>query len=315
MRKIVGVSVGGTKSAICYASLGEHNEILSIDKKVVKTYPKDPYKTINLIFEELDKIPKDFDYISVITGSPMDAKNGIVKSPSNLPGWIDFPSCKLLKDRYKVNSSLLNDADASALAEYYYGVGKNSGFKNFIYLTVGTGFGSGIIINGELYTGGCFNAGEIGYVKCNDSGYMPRNKQPGTFEGFVSGGGMGDFANLYIKDFPNSSLNEIEKGEITAKDVFQHAKLGDEFALQIVNQCAARLGEAVSVYLNLLNPDAIAIGGIYPRGISLLEKPLMESVKQHSLAQNVDHVKIMPSLLEEKIDDYSSLMGIYKQYE
>ena len=87
----------------------------------------------------------------------------------------------------------------------------------------------------------------------------------------------------------------------------------DEFALEIVNRCATKLGEAVSIYLNLLNPDAIAIGGIYPRGIDLLEKPLMESIKKHSLAQNFAHVKILPSELEENTDDYSSLMGIFKQ--
>ena len=313
MRNIIGISIGGTKSAICYASLDEHNQILSVDKKVAKTNPNDPYKTMSLVCEALDTFPQDFDYISIIAGSPMDAEKGIIKAPSNLPGWIDFPICKFLKDRYKVNTSLLNDADASALAEYHYGAGKDKGYKNFIYLTVGTGFGSGIIINGELYSGGCFNAGEIGYIKCSDSGYMPRNKKPGTFEGFVSGGGMGDFANTFLKDFPKSTLNKIEKGQISAKDVFEHAKANDEFSLKIVNQCAAKLGEAVSIFLNLLNPDAIAIGGIYPRGISLLKEPMMKSIKEHSLTLNFEHVKIVPSLLEEKIDDYSSLMGIFKK--
>lgn len=312
MRHILGISIGGTKSAICYATLDDNKEIVSIDKRVIKTNPLDPYQTMDLVYQEIDQYPQDFDFISVICGSPMDADKGIIQAPSNLPGWIDFPICPLLEERYKVKTAILNDADASALAEYHYGAGKGQNFKNFIYLIVGTGFGSGIIINEKLYYGSCSNAGEIGYVKCSDSGYLPRNKQRGTFEGFVSGGGMGDFANLYIKDYPDSLLNKIEKGKITAKDVFIAAHQDDAFALMIVNQCATKLGEAVSIYLNLLNPDAIAIGGIYPRGIDLLKEPMLKIVKEKALRPNYEHVKIIPSKLAEEIDDYSSLMGIYK---
>ena len=80
----------------------------------------------------------------------------------------------------------------------------------------------------------------------------------------------------------------------------------------IVNQCATRLGEAVSMYLNILNPDAIAIGGIYPRAIDLLKDKMFEVIRNNALALNYNHADIIPSELNEKIDDYSSLMGIYK---
>ncbi len=314
MKHIVGISIGGTKSAICYATFSGDKTITSIEKKVVVTDPNDPYKTMELVYEALDCFPQDYEFISVICGSPMDAEKGIIQAPSNLPGWIDFPICDLLKNRYHVNSNLLNDADASALAEYHFGAGKNKNYKNFIYLIVGTGFGSGIIINHKLYTGSTFNAGEIGYVKASDNGYMPRNKHPGTFEGFVSGGGMGDFANLYLLEHPEveSSLNKYPKGQVTAKDVFFEARNGDEVALMVVNQCATKLGEAISLYLNILNPDAIAIGGIYPRGIDLLKDKMFEVIEKNALVLNYNHADIVPSELNENIDDYSSLMGIYK---
>ena len=310
MRHIIGISIGGTKTAICYAFLNDKNDILSIEKKVIKTDPNNPYKTMDLVYSAIDSFPQDFDFVSVIVGSPLDAEKGIIKAPSNLPGWIEFPVCKLLNERYNVKSALLNDADASALAEYYYGAGKNKGYKNFIYMIVGTGFGSGLIINGKLYPGSTYTAGEIGYIKSLPTGYMPRNKKPGTFEGFVSGGGIGDYANIFVKYSPESSLTKIKEGEITAKDVFVHARNGDEFALSVVKQCAIRLGEAVTIMINLLNPDAIAIGGIYPRGLDLLEKQVLETVKENALPINFGHVKIVPSELEEQIDDYSSLMAI-----
>ncbi|MBO6280808.1 MAG: ROK family protein [Bacilli bacterium] len=309
MRHIIGISIGGTKTAICYATLGDNNEVLEVVKKQTPTLPFDPDTNMKNIYKAIDEYPQDFDFISVIAGSPMDADNGLILAPSNLRGWHDYPIVNLLKERYKVDSTLLNDADASALAEYIYGVGKGS--RNFVYLTVGTGFGAGLILNGQLYSGGCFNAGEIGHLRGSETANGPtRNEKKGSFESLVSGGGMGDYANAFIKDHPNSLLNKYEK--ISARDVFTEARNGDEFALFIVNQCATKLGEALSIILDLLNPDVVAIGGIYPRGLDLLEKTVLKVAEENSLPINFHHAKILPSELEEKIDDYSSLMGIFK---
>ena len=306
MRHIIGISIGGTKSAVCYATL-EGKEIIHIEKKQIPSSPHDPYKNMEDVCGIIDTYPQDFDFISVICGSPMDAKKGIICKPSNLPGWIDFPILDILKKKYNVPATLLNDADASALAEYHYGAGQ--GTDNFIYMIVGTGFGSGIIINGKLYTGSSCNAGEIGHVRVSEDGYMPRNKKPGSAEGFVSGGGVGDEGELLSKHHPNSSLKNYYK--VSGKAVFDEARKGDELANMIVDQCAKKLGEAIAIYLDLLNPDMIAIGGIYPRCLDLLEEKVHESAKANALDLNYDSAKIVPSMLDERIDDYSSLMGIY----
>lgn len=306
MRHIIGISIGGTKSAVCYASL-EGQEIISIEKKQIPTNPLDPNKEIEELFELINSYPQDFDFISVVAGSPMDANKGIICQPSNLPGWIDVPIVSLLKERYKVPCVLLNDADAGVLAEYHYGAGKGS--TNFVYIIMGTGFGSGIVINERLYRGSNNNAGECGHVKVSDEGYMPRNKKPGSAEGFISGGGIEDEAKMLSKYHPSTSLAKIEN--ITGKVVFEEARKGDELASLIVQQCARKLGEVISIYLDILNPDRIVIGGIYPRAVDLLEKEVLSVVKQSSLKESYECVSIVPSALAEKIDDYSSLMGIY----
>ena len=305
-RHVIGVAIGGTKTTIIYAKL-DGFKIVSTEKKLFPTDSLNPDKTIEKIYSSIDSFPQDFDLISIICGSPLDVKNGLICSPSNLPGWKDIPIVKLLENKYKVKSTLLNDGDACALAEYHYGIGK--GTNNFIYIIIGTGFGSGLILNGKLYTGSSYNAGEVGHVKVSDNGYLPRNKKIGSAEGFISGGGIGDIASLLVKDDKESSLNKYEI--ITAKDVFAEARNGDKLSLKIVDQAATKLGEIVSMYLDILNPDMIAIGGLYIRGIDLLEKKTLKVVKENSLPQSYNFAKIVPAILEKDIDEYSSLMGIY----
>lgn len=304
--KIIGISIGGTKTAVCYATI-KNDEIVNIVKKQFPTSPLDPDKNFADICDSIDSYPQDFNYISVIAGSPMDAVKGLICAPSNLPGWHDYPLIDNLKSRYHCNSSLLNDADASALAEWKFGVGK--GYKNFIYVTVGTGLGSGLILNGKLYSGTSFNAGEIGHVKVADDGYMPRNEKPGSAEGFVSGGGVGDLGKLLSKHRNDSSLYKMN--DISARKVFEEARKGDKLANEIVDKCATKLGESISVLIDLLNPECIAIGGIYPRCKDLLEEKVLEVCKKSSLKINFNACKICPSKLEEKIDDYSSLMNYF----
>lgn len=292
--KIVGIAIGGTKSAVTLANIGDNIDI--IKKVSFPTHSDDANTTFNDICNAIDSLNAKFEEISVICGGPLSSKKGIIMSPSNLPGFINFPIVKLLKNKYKVNVNLLNDADACALAEFKFGSYK--GFNNFIYVTFGTGIGAGLILNGKLYSGTCDGAGEIGHVRIKRTSLEARNGKKGSVESLASGGGIQDFAkHIYDK-------------EIYTKEVFALARNGDKKAIKIVDIAIKALGEAISILIDLFNPEAIVIGGIYPRNLDLLEAKVKKVAKRNSLKLNYKCCQILPASLGENIDEYSSLMSI-----
>ena len=297
---VIGISIGGTKTAITHAFFD--GNFSQIEKKTFPTNPNNPDKELNELFKVIDALSYPVDVISLICGGPQDIENGLLLKPPHLPGFDNYPIVDILKSKYRCDVFFLNDADACALAEYKFGAGR--GYKNLAYLTFGTGMGSGLILNGKLYTGNNGMAGEIGHVRLSDNGPVGYNKI-GSVEGFVAGGNIPLWAKDFIKN-KNTNLNKYE--ELTTKDIANEARNGDEVAKQIFNEVANRLGETISILLDVLNLELVVIGGIYPRCLDLLENKVKESVKKNSINSNV--CKIVPSQLEEEIDDYSSLVGI-----
>lgn len=297
---VIGISIGGTKTAVTLAFYD--GKFSNLEKKVFATSPDNPEKEIEDIFRCIDSFNQPFDVISLATGGPQDTKKGLLLKPPHLQGFDNYPIVDVLKNKYNCPVYFLNDADACALAEYKFGAGR--GYKNIAYLTFGTGIGSGLILDGKLFTGNNGMAGEIGHVRLSENGPIGYNKA-GSVEGYVAGGNIPVWAKKFIRD-KNTSLNKYD--ELTTKDIAHEARSGDETAKQIFDEVASRLGEAISVLLDVLNLELVVIGGIYPRCLDLLEDKVKESVKKNSINYKV--CKIVPSELEEQIDDYSSLVGI-----
>ena len=297
---VIGVSIGGSKTAVTHAFFD--GKFSNIEKKTFATDPNDPDKVMDNIFKCVKEFNYPVDVISLITGGPQDTKNGMMLKPPHLPGFDNYPIVKTLKDKYQCNVYYLNDADACALAEFKFGAGKR--YKNVAYLTFGTGFGSGLILNGRLYTGNNGMAGEIGHIKLSDNGPIGYGKT-GSAEGFVAGGNIPVWSKEYIQ---GKETNLHKYSQLTTKDIANEARNGDKVALEVFDIVADKLGEAISVLLDLLNLELVVIGGIYPRCLDLLEKKVKESVKRNSI--NHEACKIVPSELNEQIDDYSSLVGI-----
>lgn len=291
--KIVGISIGGTKTAVTFADFVDGN-ILNITKKTFPTVADNDKKEINLIFDAIDSENVNFDFISIIVCSPIDIKKGTINTPPNLRGFVNTPIVQIFKNKYHVDVSLLNDADASALAEFKFGAGKDS--KNMAYLTFGTGIGSGLILNGELYTGNNSMAGEIGHVRLTEKGPVGYFKE-GSVEGWCAGGNIYKWASV--------------EGVNSTKDIFELARNGNEKALETIDIVAKKIGETVSILLDILNLDKVVIGGIYPRNVDLLEEKVIQSAKENTISINFDNCRIVPSLLNEQIDDYSSLVGVF----
>jgi glucokinase len=216
----------------------------------------------------------------------------------------------MVQERFGKKAFLQNDANACAVAEWKFGAGK--GFDNIIFLTFGTGMGAGLILNGHLYSGTTDAAGEAGHIRLSDSGPVGFGKA-GSFEGFCSGGGIAQLARKKARDIlqtggTTSFCNSMDDLPlITAKSVAMAAYQGDPTAIGIYKTSAQYLGKGISILMDILNSDAIIIGGIYVRAQSLIEPAMKEVIAQETLPLTYNHCRILPAALGDNIDDFAAL--------
>jgi glucokinase len=314
----LGLDIGGTK---CSIVVGDAS--FSIKRKIVfDTRTERGYESILSDFRNhIKSLLAEFsDYnlkrIGISCGGPLDSKTGMIYSPPNLPGWDNVPIIKIFKDEFGVDVAIQNDANACALAEWLMGAGK--GTSNMIFLTFGTGMGSGLIINGRLYSGTNDLGGEVGHIRLAKDGPVGFGKA-GSFEGFCSGGGIAQLAKSIVsKRLENSQVCDFcsspEKiSEIDTKMVALAAQAGDPVANEIIRISAEYLGQGLAILIDILNPECIVIGSIYSRN-EMLFKPVIEKVLQaEAIPSSLGVCKIKPAELGDSIGDYAALcVAIYE---
>jgi glucokinase len=220
---------------------------------------------------------------------------------------------KILADKFGCGVGLENDANAGALAEHRYGAGE--GVRDLVFLTMGTGLGAGIIIDGRLYRGTSDLAGEIGHVRLTSGGPVGHNKA-GSAEGWASGAGMAQTATQMLQAARGkgrrSALTDAldHEGPVTARDVGQAAASGDAVAKQIVRASGRKLGMALAILVDILNPERIVIGGLAMRLGDLILGPAIDVMRREALSACC----VVPALLGEKIGDIASLCVAVDSY-
>ncbi len=315
-RKVVaGIDIGGTK---CSVVLGyeETGDITIIGKRSFATglYKswEDILNTITSYIKELliENGSCRLCAAGISCGGPLDIEKGLILSPPNLPGWDKVPIVKYFQRGLGVKTSLLNDANACALAEWRYGAGK--GCTNMIFLTFGTGFGAGLILNGRLYSGATGLAGEVGHIRMEKTGPLGYGKK-GSLEGFCSGGGIAKLAKVQVLKKLKSGANVafcptpqmVES--LSAKMVAEAAVKGDPTAKEIFNISGHYLGMGLSLLIDLLNPERIVIGSIFARSYGLLWPEAEKAIMAETLDISRDACEVLPSALGDEIGDYASL--------
>lgn len=313
MRYYIGLDIGGTK---CAVTLGQDNEgMLSILEKTAFPTEKDPYAVLKQLELSLRAIlskralnTSDIASIGISCGGPLDAQNGIVQSPPNLPLWDNIHVTEYFTSRTGIPAYLENDANACAVAEWKYGAGK--GKQNVIFLTFGTGLGAGLILDGKLYSGTNGNAGEIGHVRLRPNGPIGFGKS-GSAEGFCSGGGLAQQGKQAAKEDPVGAKALLEHAGgmdgITAKAIAELADRGDDFCKDVYRKCGEMLGETLSILIDLLNPQCIILGGVYMRSSELLAGEMKRVIAREALTISANVCQILPSGLREEIGDYAAL--------
>jgi len=211
-----------------------------------------------------------------------------------------IPFAQMLEDRVGIPVALTNDANAAAIGEMTYGAAR--GMKDFIVITLGTGVGSGIVVNGQLVYGHDGFAGELGHVIMRrHNGRICGCGRAGCLEAYTSATGVARTAREYLEMRPGDQtrLRNIPIDDITSKDVFDAAMAGDEMAKEIFRFTGEMLGEAFADFVAFSSPEAIILFGGLSKAGDLIMKPIRESMEKNLLNIFKNKVKLMFSELKE----------------
>ncbi|MFD0675852.1 MULTISPECIES: ROK family protein [unclassified Paenibacillus] len=225
--------------------------------------------------------------IGIGSPGPLNPFTGMVLSPSNLPGMVDIPLQQIIADEFHVPVYLNNDANAAALGEWLYGKGRNT--KNMLYITISTGIGAGVIVDGHLLLGEQGSAGEVGHMIIDPQGPLCSCGNYGCFEACASGTGIVQRTREKLARYRRegqtsfSQLQLVEEESLTSKDIFAAAMLNDNLAMEIVEETRTYLGIGLINLINLYNPQKIIIGGGVSKAGDFLLKPSVEMAQQRSL--------------------------------
>lgn len=297
---IIGVDIGGTK---CALSVPEGAEKV---REVARFNTTDVSGTLDRIYAEIRKLGSAPDVVfGVSCGGPLDSKKGLILSPPNLPGWDRIAICDELVKRFGGRAFLMNDANACALAEWQFGAGR--GCQSMMFLTMGTGMGAGLILDGRLYEGVSGNAGEVGHMRLSAEGPVGFNKA-GSFEGWCSGGGIAQIARLRVPAFGGQSLlQKLAPEELTARAVGEAAAAGDALALSIWGEVGEKLGEALAIFIDLVNPERVVIGSIYQRCEKFIAPAMKAVINREALPDSARDCEVRPAELGDEIGSYAAV--------
>jgi glucokinase len=274
---ILGVDLGGTK--ILTAVTDSQGKMLSRDHSVTPAR-EGPKAVLESILESTHRALERADVaLSSLAcagvGAPglVDPRQGMVFTSPHLPGWRDVRLRDMVEEGLGKRTFLINDANAAALGELQFGAAR--GARNFIYVTLSTGIGGGIVIDGELYSGTIGAAGEVGHMTIDDRGPLCNCGNRGCWETLASGTALAREARQRMEQGVSTSILEYARGDVakvTAQAVHDAARGGDSLARELIAWTGYYVGVGLANLINIFNPELIVIGG----GLSNIGDILLE---------------------------------------
>lgn len=257
---VVGVDLGGTKIATALLTTDGH----IIERQRLDTLPEQGHDTvIRRIAQSVRDVQKEHPILGVGVASPgpLDSEKGIVLHGPNLAGWTNVPLKDKLHTHLHTEVKVANDANAAAWGEYIFGAGR--GTRNMVYITISTGIGSGLVLNGELFIGTNSFAGELGHTVIDPNGPRCGCGNIGCWEACASGTAIGRYAREAVAAGPTkiAELADQEGVSVSAKHVFEAVRLGDKAADAIFDKAVHFLGIGLANTIHSYNPERIVIGG------------------------------------------------------
>ncbi len=305
-RYIVGVDLGGTNIVVGAMQADGGRQF------AIRSQPTQPERGANAVVDRIAQMIEDViaatraetgaartDFLGVGIGSPgpLDRQTGIVIMTPNL-GWRDFPLRDAVATRVGLPSTLDNDANCATVGEWWCGAAR--GARHVIGVTIGTGIGGGLIIDGKLYHGASDVAGEIGHTTIDSTGRRCKCGNYGCLEAYASGPAIAERAREALDDGEASLLRDLvdcDLSRLTARFVYEASTRGDPIAREVVRDTARFLGAGLANLLNIFNPDVVVLaGGVTDAGDALLE-PLRGEIRRRAFRAAVDACRIVPGAL------------------
>jgi len=289
--KAIGIDFGGTtiKSAVVQAGrLIAHGD--TIDTQLHPSPAPLIDEMLGVIAALRDEHP---EIAAVGVGLPgfIDSVNGIVHELTNVPGWDEVPLRQILRDRTGLPAIIENDAKAMAYGECKYGAAQNCRFV--LCITLGTGVGGALVLDGKVYRGAQLAAGEIGHTSIDYRGTPGLYNNPGDLETFV---GNHHIAARAAKRYLEAG-RQVPLEKCTPRDLTEAAQAGDPVARQLWENIGTELGTAFASAIWLLNPDAIVIGGGVAQAGDVLFDPIRRTIRERTLPLFYENLRIVPAAL------------------
>lgn len=284
----LGVDLGGTNIVVGivdsnYQIISKISTKTNAGRSAEEIADSIAYITNKLIDEEKLNL-SDFSSFGIGSPGAIDSMNGVVLSAGNL-GFKNVPLKQLLKERMGVDFYIENDADVAAFGEYIAGAGKS--VKSFILITLGTGVGSGIIIDGKIFKGSNFSGGELGHIIMDMNGEKCVCGTKGCFETYASASALVKQTKAEMLNNKNSLMWEIAEdvNKVNGITAFKAAKMGDPTATLVVDKYTEYIALGIINIIRSFGPEMVCMGG----GISNEKDNLLLPVKEHILKYNNEH--------------------------
>lgn len=308
--RLVGIDIGGTKLAV---SLGDDQGVIQRRSRRPIEASGEPEADVARIAGDVRTLLRDAGVaredvaaIGVSAPGPVDVERGILVDPPNLPGWGTVPLAALLGEALGGPVALENDANAAALAEWRFGAGR--GRSNVIYLTMSTGIGGGLILDGRLYRGHHSSAGEIGHIPLEGEGAVCACGLRGCFEAYAGGAAW----TRRLREIAPESSGVVElaggRARVTPEHLVTAAHAGDAFALAEFDRWCDIVARGIAVLVFTLAPERVILGTIaVAGGEELCFAPLRERLRERVWPILGDGLEIVPAALGDEIADLAGI--------
>jgi glucokinase len=306
-RWIVGVDLGGTNVVVGLVPIegGEVQALHSLPTEAQRGPKFVVDRIVEMIETSISKVlaasggtRDQIAGVGIGSPGPLDRKTGVVINTPNL-GWRNFPLRDLISNAVGFPATLDNDANCATYGEWWLGAGRRE-VETLVGVTLGTGIGGGIVLNGEIYHGVSDAAGEIGHMTIDSNGRRCKCGNYGCLEAYASGPAIALRAVEGIEVGAETTLGELVGGkldQITSATVFEAAADGDAFAEEVVKDTARFLGAGVANLINILNPEMIVIAGGVTRAGDHLFAPLRAEVRRRAFKSAEERCRIVPAEL------------------
>jgi len=242
----------------------------------------------------------DLKGVGIATPGAVDVRRGVVPSAPQLPGWHDVPLVEIMSRRLGLDVWLENDATAAALGEHTFGGGRSA--RHMLYLTVSTGIGGGIIIDGKVYRGASGAAGELGHVIIDPHGPPCGFGARGCLESFASGSAIARRGEELVAGGESRLLAELreQEGPVTAEMMKRAVDLGDVASREAFREAGHYLGIALASFVNIFNPEIILVGGGVARAGDLFMEQAQTTMRVLAMSQPLKGVRVDLGVLGDR---------------